>query len=184
MCITVKINVYWLRKKWRVRSGQDTWTRPDPTRQGLDPTRIFCQYSGPDPTQPDPRVDPTREQLCCVLMIMQRWTEAPVDAMVLSLYRLSRYYACEISRARSGQGNYTLRSGLVATSEAWAVDPSQAAPSSPSTIVDRIRYGRTRNIDSPAAAAASNVDQPLEQPSPSNSPLPLAPATQVKAPFK
>ena len=43
--------------------GQDTWTRPDPTRQGLDPTRRSCQYSGPDPTRPDPRIDPTQEQL-------------------------------------------------------------------------------------------------------------------------
>ena len=84
MCITVKVNVYMLGKK----GGSDRVRVLGP-----DPTRRYCQYSGPDPTQPDPtrparvwtrpavfvniqdptrpnptrpdpRVDPTREQLC------------------------------------------------------------------------------------------------------------------------
>ena len=33
------------------------WTRPDPQNVKIFRTR-------PDPTRPDPRVDPTREQLC------------------------------------------------------------------------------------------------------------------------
>ena len=44
----------------RVRSGQDTWTRPDLPGSGPDPTRRYCQYSGPDPTQPDPTRGSTR----------------------------------------------------------------------------------------------------------------------------
>ena len=54
MCITVKVNVYRLGKTWRVRSGQGTWTRPDPTRQGLDPTRPAVLVHIPDPTRPNP----------------------------------------------------------------------------------------------------------------------------------
>ena len=69
LCIIVKVNVYRLGKTWRVRSGQGTWTQPDPTRQCLDPTRPAVLVHIPDPTRPnptrpDPRVDPTREQLC------------------------------------------------------------------------------------------------------------------------
>ena len=61
MCITVKVNVYRLGKTWRVRSGHGTWTRPDPTRQGLDPTRPAVFVNIRDPTQPDPRVDQIRD---------------------------------------------------------------------------------------------------------------------------
>jgi hypothetical protein len=32
----------------------------DPTRQGLDPTRRSCQFSGPDPIRPDPIRGSTR----------------------------------------------------------------------------------------------------------------------------
>jgi len=65
LCITVKVNVYRLEKTWRVRSGQGSWTRPDPTRQGLDPTRpdppFFSIYrTRPDPTRPDPSRGSTR----------------------------------------------------------------------------------------------------------------------------
>ena len=49
LCITVKVNVYRLGKKWRVRI-----LGPDPTRQGLDPTRPAVFVNIPDPTQPDP----------------------------------------------------------------------------------------------------------------------------------
>ena len=45
--------------------GQVRVLGPDPTRQGLDPTRPAVLVNFPDPAQPDPtgRVDPTREQL-------------------------------------------------------------------------------------------------------------------------
>ena len=52
--MTVKVNDYRLGKTWRVRSGQGTWTRPDPTRQGQDPTRPAVLVHIADPTQPDP----------------------------------------------------------------------------------------------------------------------------------
>ena len=46
------------------RSGRVRVLGPDPPLQGLDPTRPAVFVNIPDPTQPDPRVDPTREQLC------------------------------------------------------------------------------------------------------------------------
>ena len=54
LCITVIVNVYRLEKTWRVRSGQGTWTRPDPPGSGPDPTRPAILVHIPDPTQPDP----------------------------------------------------------------------------------------------------------------------------------
>ena len=69
----MKVNVYRLEKTWRVRSGQGTWTRPDPPRFGPDPTRRSCQFSGPNPTRLDPRVDPTREQLWDGISLETGW---------------------------------------------------------------------------------------------------------------
>jgi len=43
---------------------------------------------------------------------MQDWKEAPVDAMVLVLYRLSESLLAEINRGRAGLGDYSLRAGL------------------------------------------------------------------------
>ena len=54
MYITVKVNVYRLEKTWRVRSGQGTWTRPDPPGSGPDPTRPAALVNIPDPTRPNP----------------------------------------------------------------------------------------------------------------------------------
>ena len=52
--ITVKVNVYTHRKTWRVRSGQGTWTLPDPPVSGPDPTRPAVLVQIPDPTRPNP----------------------------------------------------------------------------------------------------------------------------------
>ena len=54
----------WKNMAGQVGSGYLDPTRPDPPGSGPDPTRRFCQYSESDPTRPDPRVDPTRDQLC------------------------------------------------------------------------------------------------------------------------
>ena len=43
-----------LAYKQRVRSGPGTWTRPDPSVSGPDPTRRMLNHSGPDQTRPDP----------------------------------------------------------------------------------------------------------------------------------
>jgi len=40
---------------------------------------------------------------------LQDWKEAPIDAMVLSLFRLSQFNLAEIKRGRCGQGDYNLR---------------------------------------------------------------------------
>jgi len=47
-----------------------------------------------------------------VLKRLQDWREAPVDSMVLSLFRLSQYHLVEIRRGLCGQGEYCLRDGL------------------------------------------------------------------------
>ena len=54
LCINVKVNVYRLGKIWRVRSGQGTWTRPDPPGSEPDPTRPAVLVNILDPTRPNP----------------------------------------------------------------------------------------------------------------------------------
>ena len=44
-----------------------------------------------------------------VLKKIQDWREAPVDAMVLSLFRLAQYHIAEIRRCRCNVGNFVLR---------------------------------------------------------------------------
>jgi len=51
------------------------------------------------------------ESFNCVLKRLQDWKEAPVDTMVLSLYRLAMYNRAEIQRGKHGVGEYRLRSG-------------------------------------------------------------------------
>lgn len=54
------------------------------------------------------------ESFNCVLKRLQDWREAPVDGVVLSLFRLAQYFLSEIRRGRRGFGNFVLRQGLVA----------------------------------------------------------------------
>lgn len=53
------------------------------------------------------------ESFNSTLKKLQQWKEAPVDAMVLVLYRLAQAYENEIARGRAGLGNYKLRPGAV-----------------------------------------------------------------------
>jgi len=50
-----------------VRLGPGMWTRPDPPASGPDSPNSKIFRTRPDPTRHDPRVDPTREQLCMTL---------------------------------------------------------------------------------------------------------------------
>ena len=75
-------------------SGRVRVLGPDPTSQGLDPTRPAVVVNIPDPTRPDPRVDPTREQLCAYayLQIQAKITNSNVcrqHAFLLSFMHLS-----------------------------------------------------------------------------------------------
>jgi len=74
------------------------------------------------------------ESFNAVLKRLQAWTEAPVDAMVLSLYRLAQYYNAEISRGMNGLGSYTRRDGVDA-----GVTTTTAVTPLPDDIVDNIR---------------------------------------------
>lgn len=49
-----------------------------------------------------------------VLKRLQEWREAPIDAMALSLFRLSQFHYAEIQRGRCGQGDFCLRPGVPA----------------------------------------------------------------------
>jgi len=73
-----------------------------------------------------------------VLKRLQDWKEAPIDALVLSLFRLAQFHVAEIRRGRCGQGDFTLPEGVEPA-------PSDAVPSiavhRPSDIVARIRDG-------------------------------------------
>jgi len=57
------------------------------------------------------RLQPTNqsEAYNYVLKRLQDWKEAPIDAIVLSLFRLSQFNLVEIKRGRCGQGDYNLR---------------------------------------------------------------------------
>jgi len=54
----------------------------------------------------------TSESFNAQLKKLQNWSEAPVDAMVLVLYRLLQFQVAEISWGRAGLGNYVLCEGL------------------------------------------------------------------------
>ena len=47
-------------------TGHFSWTRPDPTRRNVDPTRPALADKKSDPTRPDPRPDPS---LICTFLI-------------------------------------------------------------------------------------------------------------------
>ena len=79
-----------------------------------------------------------------VLKRLQDWKEAPVDAMVLSLYRLSQYHVVEINRGRQSLGNYVLRQGLPSSES--SVPSSQLV--SITELVDNIRYSKAIEVNS------------------------------------
>ena len=112
------------------------------------------------------------EAFNCVLKRLQQWKEAPVDAAVLSLYRLNQFFIAEISRGHSGLGDYVLREGLSSTV------PSQTATLQPSNlddIVDRIQHGDGNIVEVAVTTdgVASDDDvEPSDVPSTSQHQLP------------
>ena len=101
-----------------------------------------------------------------VLKRLHDWKEAPIDAMVLSLYRLCEFYVAEIRRGKCGVGNYSLREGVLpdepCTSRATDVEDS-------GDIVKRIRLSlaavtgtadnRTDYSDASSSSTALNAVQ-------------------------
>ena len=74
-----------------------------------------------------------------VLKNLQDWKEAPVDAMALSLYRLSAFHCYEIKRGHCGVGNYVLRTGLSAVQSTDSA-PADNSVVPPADIVHNVRY--------------------------------------------
>jgi len=72
-----------------------------------------------------------------VLKRLQEWKDAPVDAMALSLFRLSQYHLVEIKRGLCGQGEYHLRVGV----EACVTTILPPVVGHPNDIVESIRQG-------------------------------------------
>jgi len=73
-----------------------------------------------------------------VLKRLQEWKEAPVDAMALSLFRLSQYHLVEIKRGLCGQGEYQLRVGV----DACVTTVLPPVVGHPNDIVASIRQGQ------------------------------------------
>jgi hypothetical protein len=51
------------RIDWLVKNIPNLTGRPDPTR-------TISRFSRPDPTRPDPRMDPTRDQICFIRSVV------------------------------------------------------------------------------------------------------------------
>jgi len=72
-----------------------------------------------------------------VLKRLQEWKEAPVDAMALTLFRLSQYHLAEIKRGLCDHGEYNVQD-VVEVANADIMPPVVGA-TNPSDIVDVIR---------------------------------------------
>ena len=73
------------------------------------------------------------ESFNATLKKLQQWKEAPVDAMVVVMYRFAQVYENEIARGRAGLGDYELLPG------ASPVVCSTSTDSTFHDIVERIR---------------------------------------------
>ena len=102
----------------------------------------------------------------CVAVI--NWREAPVDAMVLSLHRLTEFYGFyEIECGQAGLGNFNLRAGLLPVS--LLSGTASRDTSAPESIVHTIRCGAvSTNVEGDTAvrtpsfaSAASGYCTPL-----------------------
>ena len=86
---------------------------------------------------------------------LQSWKEAPLDCMVLSLYRLQAYYYNEIKRGLSGLGQYTvsLSHSLIQVQEF-----DYLPTSSPEEIVKRIQDGEITDTEQPQGLPGPPAD--------------------------
>jgi len=102
-----------------------------------------------------------------ILKRLQDWKEAPINTMVMSLFRLSQCNPAEIKRGRCGQCNYNLRAGL-SHETSLLVLPITIRPTE---IVDRVREGTSvfdtvnkptpsPSISSPVPSTSSAVPSP------------------------
>jgi len=99
------------------------------------------------------------ESFNCVLKRLNDWKEAPVDAMVLSLFRLAQFYVAEVHRGYIGSGNYSLRPGVSPPN----LQVTTVSPVSPDAIVDAIRSGGESTTTSPPSVGPSTRPSQLTQ---------------------
>ena len=79
--------------------------------------------------------------------------EAPLDAMALSLFRLTQYNLAEIQRGHCGQGEYHLRDGL----QPITSDVVPTVVIHPNFIVERIRGSTATSNEQSAPSAPSGT---------------------------
>ena len=109
---------------------------------------IYNPYSGITTNQ--------SEGFNTVLKYLQHWKEAPVDAIVLSLYHLQSFYYNEINRGFSGLGNFSLKDRYAALTR--PCDEVLTNPvHSPEEIVKRIRE---KIASSDQTCQKNDVDSP------------------------
>lgn len=97
------------------------------------------------------------ESFNATLKRVQQWKEAPIDAMVLVLYRMAHAFDSEIQRGHVGLGDYKLRSGLSPQSISASVPSSMTFDD----IVDKVRAGPSAL----SAPASTPSQQPSSNPS-------------------
>jgi len=117
-----------------------------------------------------------------VLKKLNNWKECPVDAMVLTLFRLAQYHIVEIHRGRCGLGNYVLRPGQQQLDISSLTSQSVV---SPEDIVDNIRHGHLQptaegasTVTSDASATASTSSSPSQSTSTAQSVIAASEAQQ------
>ena len=94
------------------------------------------------------------ETFNCVLKRLQDWKEAPIDALILNLFRLSQFHIVEIRCMRCGQGDFTLPEGV---EPADSDEVLTIATHNPDVIVERIRAGVSRAQCNLTAAERASV---------------------------
>jgi hypothetical protein len=111
------------------------------------------------------------ESFNCVLKRINNWKECPIDAMVLSLFRLAQYHLAELNRGRCDLGNYELREGL----EAEAAPLNGDVVTAPCDIIQSIRSASTPPAPTvppaspPTLTTSSPSSTPTEPPTTSSS---------------
>ena len=89
---------------------------------------------------------------------------SPIDAMMLSLYRLSQFQDFEFRRGRCGFGNFTLRDGLQPETDTGLSDLGVVTAAD-----DILQSIRDASVPPPALPSATDGETPSAAPTPSPS---------------
>ena len=142
-----------LRNTWDATFEQYYMTNIDPDiphsigRWVLEELNIYNPYSGITNNQ--------SESLNRVIKDLQSWKEAPLDCLVLALYRLQAFYSNEIKRGLAGIGEYHPLPQFAPIQPYSEVDYLPTSP--PEEIVKHIRES-THMVETP------KEEEPREEP--------------------